>query len=145
MADVLDEFQTKFRVNELKILKLDHWTWSARPVHSTIGSGILSLNRSCTSFASITRDEAAELADINREIEGKLKRAFQPDKFNYVMLMMVDAHLHFHVIPRYSTERSVFDRTWKDSGWPALPALGEGSDLANSAVLNSIVEMLRSI
>lgn len=144
MAEHLSVFKEKFRVDELQIVRLDHWTWSLRPTHATLGAGILSLNRACTSFAAITRDEAAELADANREIEGRLRRAFKPDKFNYLALMMVDPQLHFHVIPRYESIREEFGAVWKDSGWPALPPLGDGADLANSPILAQIVERLKT-
>jgi len=143
MSKTLAEFSEKFRVPDLTILKLDYWTWSVRPVHSTIGAGVLSLNRFCTNFGAITPDEAAELATMTREIERRLTVAFTPDKYNYIMLMMVDVHLHFHVIPRYSQPREFGGVTWKDSGWPALPALGEGAAFQQDAVLTAIRDVLR--
>jgi diadenosine tetraphosphate (Ap4A) HIT family hydrolase len=35
--------------------------------------------------------------------------------------MMVDRHVHFHVIPRYAGERSFDVTTFTDSGWPGPP------------------------
>ncbi len=42
---------------------------------------------------------------------------------NYLMLMMVDKHVHYHIIPRYSETKTFLGREWKDSGWPAIPNL----------------------
>jgi diadenosine tetraphosphate (Ap4A) HIT family hydrolase len=41
------------------------------------------------------------------------------------MLMMVDRHVHFHVIPRYEGERNSCGISVPDAGWPKAPALGE--------------------
>jgi len=142
MSTTLSEFSEKFRVAELTIFRLHYWTWSIRPVHCTLGSGILSLNRFCTSFSTITTDEASELGMAAQGIERSLSAAFHPDKFNYIMLMMVDAHLHFHVIPRYATLREFSGVHWVDAGWPTVPTLGDGSSYQNDPVLPTIRETL---
>ena len=53
--------------------------------------------------------------------ERKLRDAFQFDKINYLLLMMVDRHLHFHVIPRYAETRSFAGVEWPDPAWPKGP------------------------
>jgi len=90
----------------------------------------------------MTQDESADLSVIVNEIETKLTKSFAPEKFNYVMLMMVDRHLHFHVIPRYSAPKQFGGLTWEDQGWPALPQLGAYADLATNSVLGEIRSML---
>jgi diadenosine tetraphosphate (Ap4A) HIT family hydrolase len=50
----------------------------------------------------------------------------QYERINYLMLMMVDPHVHYHVIPRYSTSRTFNGVEFVDAGWPALPQLGGG-------------------
>ncbi len=40
------------------------------------------------------------------------------------MLMMVDPHVHFHVIPRYEGAREWHGREFVDIGWPKVPDLG---------------------
>lgn len=143
MSTPIDDFRVKFRTSELRILEMNHWTWAVRPVHSTLGAGILSLNRDCGSLGSISREEAAELAPMTKEIEQRLIRSFNPSKFNYVMLMMVDLHLHFHVIPRYERLIDFGGIQWKDNGWPALPQLGDGTDLQEDPILLLIRDELR--
>ena len=135
------DFISKFRLDDFAIYESKYWKWSLRPVHSTIGAGILSLRRYDERMSNITSDESKDLVVIIKVIEDTLKKVFNYDKINYMMLMMVDTHIHFHVIPRYSREISFEDLTWKDGGWPALPALGAGDEYEYS-VLNSIKDTL---
>ena len=47
--------------------------------------------------------------------------------------MMVDPHVHFHVIPRYATS-VVFDNiNFADSGWPGLPDLSYAPTVSDAA------------
>ena len=39
------------------------------------------------------------------------------------MLMMVDPHVHFHVIPRYGGSRTIAGLEVTDHGWPRTPEL----------------------
>lgn len=144
MTSTFTEFTDKFRVGELAVLRTDHWTWSVRPVQATVGAGILSLNRFATSLGEMTVEEAADLAAIAPRIEASLRAFSQPDKMNYLALMMVDAHVHFHVIPRYAGTRDLVGHEWADSGWPALPALGDNADQSTPEKLAAIRLALRA-
>ena len=72
--------------------------------------------------------------------EAALGAAVGYEKLNYLMLMMVDPHVHFHVVPRYEGARewpkgAKEAREFVDVGWPKVPDLGhavalEGDDLA---------------
>jgi diadenosine tetraphosphate (Ap4A) HIT family hydrolase len=143
MSSSLPEFQAKFRIDELLIHRSDFWSWSVRPVPCTLGAGILSLNRFATSFADMTAAEATDLGEIVRYLDHRLHEAFAPDKMNYLMLMMVDRHLHFHVIPRYSGTPQFGGLDWRDSAWPKPPALGDHDDRTTSPVLLEIRDRLR--
>ncbi len=142
MTTTLAEFQAKFRVAELEVVRTPHWTWSLRPVQSTLGAGVLSLNRFAASLAEMTVEEAAGLADIVPTIEHSLSGFSSPDRLNYLMLMMVDAHLHFHVLPRYAQPRTRLNHDWIDSGWPGAPSLTDNAEREQS-VLTPIRDELR--
>jgi len=62
-------------------------------------------------------------------IEAMLRRLVSYEKINYLMLMMVDRDVHFHVIPRYAGERVHEGVSFPDAGWPAAPNLGAAVDL----------------
>lgn len=144
MSATLEEFRAKFRIAELTLYQSSHWTWSLRPSPATLGAGILSLNRFCTSFAELSADEGADLAAIVKHIDARLQKVFAPDRMNYLMLMMVDRQLHFHVLPRYSTEREAGGLFWSDSDWPKPPTLSAYSERSNHPALLEIRNLLRS-
>jgi diadenosine tetraphosphate (Ap4A) HIT family hydrolase len=56
-------------------------------------------------------------------IEQALARFTRYERINYLMLMMVDPNVHFHVIPRYSEPRSWDGIAFPDAGWPGPPRL----------------------
>lgn len=125
MEQVLGEFQAKFRVAELLILETEFWAWSVRPTQPTLGSGIIALKRHAPRLSEVTADEMSDLAGLVHQAESRLSRCFRPQIMNYLMLMMVDRHVHFHALPRYDGARDFAGRRWVDDGWPALPAFGE--------------------
>jgi diadenosine tetraphosphate (Ap4A) HIT family hydrolase len=95
----LKEFREKFQLDELTVQTTDHWTWSVSPVQFTLCSGVLSLNRLCPTFGEITGDEGRDLAASVRIVEEGLRAAFQADRFNYLMSMMNDIHVHMLAVP----------------------------------------------
>ena len=75
-------------------------------------------------------------------IERLLKAKTAYEKINYLMLMMVDPDVHFHVIPRYSGEREFGGLAFPDAGWPGPPNLGAAVDPGPEG-LRALVEALR--
>ena len=79
--------------------------------------------------------------EMIRIIESTINKSFNYDKINYLMLMMIDPHLHFHVIPRYKTLRLFAGDKWTDHGWPTMPKFSlEDTDLV---ILREIRDELR--
>lgn len=64
------------------------------------------------------------MLQILKVMESTIVKTFGASKINYVMLMMVDPLLHFHILPRYKEERELFGETWADAAWPGPPNLG---------------------
>jgi len=80
-------------------------------------------------FSKVSEQAFTELREIIGRIERSLKRAFAFDKINYLMLMMVDPDVHFHVIPRYAQERRFAGAVFNDHSWPGPPDLNRTNDL----------------
>lgn len=120
---ILEDFQEKFEVNEYKIFETDFWVWSLRPHQATLGAGILSLKRECSTFSELSAKEYEDLSNIIKVIEPTLKESFEYDIMNYLMLMMVDKHVHYHVVPRYEKALEYNNETWVDTNWPGIPNL----------------------
>ena len=112
------------------IAEYEHWVVLLRPSQPTIGSLILASKSEATAFSDLPPEAMAGLGDAVKAIERVLADSVGYEKINYLMLMMVDPHVHFHVLPRYGGERSICGVTVQDAGWPKAPALGQAVDLA---------------
>jgi len=58
-----------------------------------------------------------------------LQKTIGYERINYLMLMMEDFDVHFHVLPRYEGTRSFGELAILDKGWPGKPDLGHVSVL----------------
>jgi diadenosine tetraphosphate (Ap4A) HIT family hydrolase len=96
-----------------------------RPAQASLGAMVLAAHEPAQAFSELSPASFTELHEITRHIESALKKAFQNDKINYLMLMMVDPDVHFHVIPRYAQPRQFADKEFIDAGWPGMPNLGQ--------------------
>lgn len=143
MSVNFDNFNEKFKVEDLLIVQTDYWRWSVRPLQCTVGAGILSLKRPAESMSELTLEEGKDLVVITKIIEATLKKAFNMEKMNYIMLMMVDYHIHYHVIPRYAQDKVFADTNFKDLGWPKPPVLD--AEPLDIGVLHKIRDYLKSL
>lgn len=132
----------KFGYPATLIKEYGHWVVLTRPGQVTAGSLVLAAKSDATAYSQLPEAAFAEQARVVRDIEGALKRLVNFDKINYLMLMMVDAHVHFHVFPRYAGGRSVAGMSFADSGWPGPPDLASAVNL-DSASLEAFVQALR--
>lgn len=139
----LIEFQRKFRTNDLMLFEKEHWIWSLRPHQATVGAGILSLKRQCSRFSELTQSEACELGEMIKTIENSLAQILEYDVINYLMLMMFDKQVHFHVFPRYNKPVMVLGKEWKDTTWPGLVEV-VGPPLAEEE-LHELRKLIREI
>jgi diadenosine tetraphosphate (Ap4A) HIT family hydrolase len=111
----------KFGYPATLIKELEHWAIVLRPAQATFGALVLIAKSDATSFATLPDAAYAELRQVTGLIESGLKR-FRPfNKINYLAFMMVDPHVHFHVLPRYAEAQLFNGTTFVDPGWPALP------------------------
>jgi len=113
----------KFGYPASLVREYEHWVVLLRPGQVTLGSLVLAAKGDATAFGRLPAGAHAELALITREIEATLRREIGFEKINYLMLMMVDPHVHFHVIPRYQGARDFDGLDIVDRGWPGPPEL----------------------
>src|SRR3954452_19957175 len=88
------------------IQESDHWLVLLRPAQVTLGSLVLAAKSEATAYADLPREAFTEQKDVVTAIERSLAAFVQYERINYLMLMMVDPNVHFHVIPRYAGSRS---------------------------------------
>jgi diadenosine tetraphosphate (Ap4A) HIT family hydrolase len=106
------------------IAEYAHWVVLLRPEQPTLGSLVLAAKSDATAFSALDPAAFAELATVTWHIESALERAVDYARINYLMLMMVDPNVHFHVLPRYDGSRGYASVRVPDAGWPKAPALG---------------------
>jgi diadenosine tetraphosphate (Ap4A) HIT family hydrolase len=120
-----------------------HWLVLLRPDQPTLGSLILAATGEARALGALPAEAFLELREVVADIETVLAAAVRYEKINYLMLMMVDPHVHWHVLPRYEGEREGAGIVVADAGWPRVPQLGEAVKLGPDEVA-ALGEWLRS-
>ncbi len=133
----------KFGAPQTIIRSFECWSVMLRPAQATLGALVLAAHEPAKAFSELSPAVFAELHDATNRIECALTKAFQYDKINYLMLMMVDPDVHFHVIPRYAQPKCFEGKEFSDAGWPVFPQLGDVNE--TDAEFNQlIIDHIRS-
>ena len=131
----------KFGYPATLVRDFDFWTVLARPQQATLGALIMCAKEPVTRFADLSAEAFAELKQITTIIEHGLGALWHFDKINYLMLMMVDSDVHFHVIPRYAAGRAFEGIACVDAGWPGVPRLDVVNAIDGSAFETLVVRL----
>ena len=118
-----------FGFPDTKVAETRCWMVLVRPKQPTFGSLVLICKEEAQAFSDLSADAFTDLKVAVAGVEAMLRRVVDYEKINYLMLMMVDRDVHFHVIPRYAGERVHEGVSFPDAGWPAAPNLGAAVDL----------------
>ena len=108
----------KFGHRQTLVRAYRHWQVLVRPQQVTLGALVLVCTEAAKAFSQISVRAFEELAQVTMDLDMALARVFAPDKLNYLMLMMVDPDVHFHVLPRSAAARAFAGRDMKDTFWP---------------------------
>ena len=133
----------KFGHPETLLADWTHWVVLLRPAQVTLGSLVLVCLDPVQRFGAISPGAAAELRLAAAAVETALGECLRFDKINYLMLMMVDPDVHFHVIPRYAGARSYAGSEFDDPSWPGPPDLTRAQPLA-PALREALIRDLRA-
>jgi diadenosine tetraphosphate (Ap4A) HIT family hydrolase len=128
----------KFGYPATLVREFEHWVVLVRPAQVTLGSLVLAAKGDATAYHELSREAFAEQHDVISGIEAALGEFCDYERINYLMLMMVDPNVHFHVIPRYSRSREWSGIEIPDVGWPGPPELGSAFKL-NEGQLRALV------
>ena len=119
----------KFGYPHTLVAESTHWWILARPRQPTLGSLVLVCKQAVTAFGDVSAAGFTDLGTVIAQAEKTLKGFVAYERINYLMLMMVDPDVHFHVIPRYSTAREYATLSLPDASWPNPPNLGAAIEL----------------
>jgi diadenosine tetraphosphate (Ap4A) HIT family hydrolase len=132
----------KFGYPATLVRDFKHWVLLVRPAQFTAGSLILAAKGDATAYGDLPAAAFTEQATIVAELEQILRTTIKYDRINYLMLMMVDPHVHFHIFPRYRGDRSFAGLVLTDQGWPGPPDLKSAKELDQPSI-RMAVELLR--
>ena len=108
---------SKFGGPKTLVADYEHWCVLARPKQVTLGAMVLLSNSQHEHFPDLPEAAFRELQTVTSDIEKALGSLVSPEKVNYLMLMMVDPHVHFHVLPRFEGDAPIPIEgvTWLDA------------------------------
>ncbi|MGK2873403.1 MAG: HIT family protein [Alphaproteobacteria bacterium] len=133
---------SKFGYPETCIAETPSWLVLLRPQQVTLGSLVLVCREPVMAFGDVSAQALTALQPVLKNIEHLLAGAVSYQKINYLMLMMVDPDVHFHIIPRYEGVREYHGLSLVDAGWPGPPRLDQAVQLPSDAQ-QALVQTLR--
>lgn len=118
---MINETLRKFNYPDTLIWEYDRWVVMLRPAQITIGSLVLASKEDAERFSDLSTRGFAELKQAVGDVEATLAKLFDYDRINYLMLMMVDRQVHYHIVPRYAAPVLAGGREYADPCWPGPP------------------------
>ena len=113
----------KFGYPDTLVAETGHWLVLVRPQQPTFGSLVLVCKEDAKAFSDLSSAAFNDMKTAVDGLEALLRHTVAYERINYLMLMMVDPDVHFHVLPRYEGERRHGGHTLTDAGWPGQPQL----------------------
>ena len=125
MSSEINATMKKFGWPATRVAETAHWAVALRPEQPTAGSLVVICKEPVTAFAEVSPEGFADLGRVVASVERMLRATVSYERINWMMLMMVDRDVHFHVLPRASEPRALAGIEVVDAGWPGPPALGQ--------------------
>jgi diadenosine tetraphosphate (Ap4A) HIT family hydrolase len=125
----VNETMRRFGHPDTVIAETATWSVQLRPQQAVLGALVVICREPVRALSGVSATAHADLKPLIDRTERCLKQAFAYDKINWLLLMMVDPDVHFHVLPRYAADRQFGGLTFTDPGWPAAPNLGHANAL----------------
>ncbi len=133
----------KFGHPDSLVASFDRWHVLVRPAQPTLGSLVLVCSDPIAHFGEMSSEAGADLSRAVAATETALSALFHYDKINYLMLMMVDPDVHFHVLPRYKDDREYAGLVFADASWPGPPDITASQDFPDT-VKTQLIRDLKS-
>ena len=139
----MNQTMKKFGYPDTLIREYSCWSVQLRPKQATLGSLVAICNEPAQSFSQLSGEAFLELKQVTSAIEAALASCFGYAKLNYLMLMMTDPDVHFHILPRYPEAQKFCEISFADPGWPGPPDIRFATP-TDEATRIALKELLRS-
>jgi len=139
----MNQTMEKFGYPDTLVREYTYWSVQLRPKQATLGSLVAICKEPVQSFGQLSGEAFAELRQVTAGMETALGLSFGYAKLNYLMLMMVDPDVHFHVLPRYPQTQQFHGTGFADPGWPGPPEIGFDTPIDTPTRI-ALIELLRS-
>lgn len=126
------------------IKEYKHWKLLVRNRNTTLGNCVAITKQHHEALSELSHEEMEEFLDVVKDFDKAVKAAFSHQKTNYLVLMMKDKHTHFHMIPRYSSQKEFVGLTWTDEGWPLKPQ-GEKAEVSQEVLQQVKEEIIKNL
>ena len=139
----MNQTMKKFGYPDTLIREYSCWSVQLRPKQATLGSLVAICNEPVRSFGQLSGEAFVELKQVTAETEAALGTCFGYAKLNYLMLMMTDPDVHFHVLPRYPEAQRFCGTSFADPGWPGPPDI-RFINPTDTETQTALIELLRA-
>lgn len=137
------EFMSKFKPETRCIKEFKYWIVCIRGKQATLGDVVILLKRETPSVSGMLPEEAAEFPSVVKWYEELCTNKFGAVRFNYIIMMMKDYFVHYHVFPRYDKKVNLFGKEWEDVDWPRAINF-VGGEILDEDKLNEIKEYMQN-
>ena len=127
--------------SKLTILEGKNWEIKLHHNQNCLGKIVLWFLGEEKNFADLNKEEQEEFFDVLKKSRDVLTKLFNPDMFNYACLGNATKHLHFHVIPRYSSSREFEGEEFVDKAFGSYPL--EGENILSEDALVALAEKIK--
>lgn len=134
--------ENAFGYPRLLLREYSRWRVLLREKQVTLGSMIVMCREPVGEFPAISSEAMAELHKVIEDVERVARGWLGAKKVNYLMLMMVDPEVHFHVLPRYSEDKEYGGFRFRDAAWPGPPDFKAHNDAPESVLMMLRDELL---
>jgi len=129
------------------LIEDDHWIVALNENQAMLGRVYLVLKRHETDVTALTSTEQSSLWGLVARTKLALDSVVAPDHYNYMFLMNVVGHAHFHIYPRYRSARTFSGVEFSDDQWGGHYDPAAARRLENetqTALVRALVERLRA-
>jgi len=137
----------KFDKGNNLVKEYKYWTLLLNLKPRKFGQCVAILKRHIDKLADVTPEEMSEYALVASEIESALRTSFDTHLVHHLLLMSLDKHVHFHIMPRYKKPINFGSISWTDDGLPS-PLAADPASYKSIALskddTNALISKLKS-